>query len=79
MTKSPDNIDYNELKELIRVNTSHDPGQAITIPGNDDSALHDFENVFFLELHNQHDRVNLFVKSKADEFRRRLRECGSVG
>jgi hypothetical protein len=71
---SLDNIDYNELKHLIKVNTTRDQGQAMTIPGHGDTALQKFENLFFAELWNQHDRVDLFVKSKADEYSRRLRE-----
>lgn len=31
-----------------------------------------FEQAFFNELSNQHDRVDLFVNSKADEISRRL-------
>lgn len=72
--RSLDNVDYNELKYLIKVNTTRDQGQAITIPGHDDNALQKFEDAFFTELWNQHDRVDLFVKSKADEYNRRLRE-----
>lgn len=70
---SADNVDYNELKNLIKVNTTKDQGQAIAIPGQPDTALAKFEDTFFNELYNQHDRVDLFVKSKADEIRRRLR------
>jgi hypothetical protein len=68
-----DNVDYNELKNLIKVHTTKDQGQAITIPGQADTALAKFEDLFLNELHNQHDRVDLFVKSKADEIGRRLR------
>lgn len=73
-----DNVDYNELKYLIKVNTSRDQGQAIVIPGHTDTALQKFENIFLKELSNQHDRVDLFVKSKADEFSRKLRGCTTV-
>jgi hypothetical protein len=69
---APYNIDYNELKNLIKVHTTKNQGQAITIPGHDDAALRKFEDLFFNELYNQHDRVDLFVKSKADEISRRL-------
>lgn len=44
----------------------------MTIPGHGASALDKFERMFYDELCNQHDRVDLFVKSKADEFARRL-------
>ena len=69
---APDNVDYNELKNLIKVYTTEDQGQAIAIPGHVDAALAKFEDQFFTELSNQHDRVDLFVWSKADEVRRRL-------
>lgn len=69
---APYNVDYNELKNLIKVNTTKDQGQAIAIPGHVDIALARFEAAFFDELSNQHDRVGLFVSSKADEVARRL-------
>lgn len=67
-------MDYNELKHLIRVNTTKDQGQAIAIPGHGESALQKFEENFYAELFEQHDRVGLFVKSKANELERRLSE-----
>lgn len=67
-----DNIDYNELKTLIKVHTTKDQAQAIAIPGQEDTALAKFEEAFFNELSDQHDRVDLFVNSKADEISRRL-------
>lgn len=69
-----DNVDYNELKNLIKVHTTKDQGQGVAIPGQGDTALQMFEDLFFNELSNQHDRVDLFVKCKADEISRRLRE-----
>ncbi|KAE8445285.1 hypothetical protein EG329_013523 [Mollisiaceae sp. DMI_Dod_QoI] len=69
---APYNVDYNELKNLIKAHTSRDQAQAIAIPGQADSHLERFEALFFNELSNQHDRVDLFVKSKADEVHRRL-------
>jgi SPX domain protein involved in polyphosphate accumulation len=67
-----DNIDYNELKTLIKVHTTRGQAQAIPIPGQEDTALAKFEQAFFNELSEQHDRVDLFVNSKADEISRRL-------
>lgn len=61
------------MKNLIRANTTRDQAQAIAIPGQADTALQQFEESFFNELSNQHDRVDLFVKSKSDEIGRRLR------
>ncbi|KAF8864973.1 SPX-domain-containing protein [Acephala macrosclerotiorum] len=69
---APYNVDYNELKNLIKVHTTKDQAQAIAIPGQTDTQLEKFEALFFNELSNQHDRVDLFVKSKADEVSRRL-------
>ena len=69
-----DDVNYDELKNLIKVHTTKDEGQAIAIPEQSDIALEEFEDFFFNELSNQHDCVDLFVKSKADEISRRLRE-----
>ncbi|KAF4616219.1 hypothetical protein G7Y89_g15186 [Cudoniella acicularis] len=69
---APYNVDYDALKHLIKANTTRDAGQAVAIPGQVDTALQRFENQFFNELANQHDRVDLFVKCKADEINRRL-------
>ena len=69
-----DDVDYDELKNLIKVHTTKHEGQAIAIPEQSDIASKEFEDLFFNELSNQHDCVDLFVKSKADEISRRLRE-----
>ncbi|KFY04759.1 hypothetical protein O988_00524, partial [Pseudogymnoascus sp. VKM F-3808] len=76
---APYNIDYNELKSLIRTHTTPPPGsshsntsQPVVIPGQPDEELSNFEALFARELGAQHARVDLFVRSKADEFRRRL-------
>ncbi|CAK7226881.1 hypothetical protein SCUCBS95973_006348 [Sporothrix curviconia] len=66
------NIDYNALKEYIKVHTTRDQASAITIPGQKDTALQRFETEFYEELCRQHDRVGLFVATKADEINRRL-------
>lgn len=69
-----DDVDYDELKNLIKVHTTKYEGQANAIPEQSDIASKEFEDFFFNELSNQHDCVDLFVKSKADEISRRLRE-----
>jgi hypothetical protein len=69
-----DDVDYDKLKNLIKVHTTKDKGQAIVIPEGSDIASNEFEDLFFNELSNQHDCVDLFVKSKADEISRRLRD-----
>ncbi|KAL2073753.1 hypothetical protein VTL71DRAFT_11079 [Oculimacula yallundae] len=72
------NVDYDELKNLIKVNTTKDQATAIAIPGQADHGLEKFEAAFYNELSNQHDRVDLFVKSKADEIGRRLQHLQKV-
>ncbi|QSZ33166.1 hypothetical protein DSL72_002752 [Monilinia vaccinii-corymbosi] len=72
------NLDYDELKALIRKNTTRVSGKSIAIPGHVDTALVAFENEFFTELSNQHDRVELFVKSKSEEIGRRLQYLSSI-
>lgn len=69
---SSDNIDYNALKHEIKVHTTRDQAAAIVIPGHQDPALQKFEDRLYLELCRQHDRVDLFVSTKADEISRRL-------
>ena len=73
----PDNIDYNSLKHYIKVHTTKDQARAITILGHSDAALLRVEDELYLELCRQHDRVDLFVASKADEISRRLRTSSS--
>lgn len=69
-----DNIDYNEIKHLIKVRTTKDQAQTITIPGheNEARALRDFEDELYNELRQQHQRIDLFVQSKSGEIARRL-------
>ncbi|KAK4447892.1 hypothetical protein QBC34DRAFT_449825 [Podospora aff. communis PSN243] len=71
------NIDYNSLKHHIKVHTTKDQATAITIPGHQDAALQNFEDGLYEELCRQHDRVDLFVSSKADEIARRLQHLSS--
>ncbi|KAI8267782.1 hypothetical protein K4K58_007165 [Colletotrichum sp. SAR11_239] len=66
------NVDYNSLKHEIKVHTSRDQATAIAIPGHQDASLKRFEDNLFNELCQQHDRVDLFVTSKADEITRRM-------
>ncbi|KAK0701467.1 hypothetical protein B0T21DRAFT_378708 [Apiosordaria backusii] len=71
------NIDYNSLKRYIKTHTTKDQATAITIPGHQDTALSKFEESFYSELCRQHDRVDLFVGSKADEIARRLQHSSN--
>ncbi|KAL8859553.1 MAG: hypothetical protein Q9178_003952 [Gyalolechia marmorata] len=68
------NVDYNDLKRLIKTRTTRGQGEALLIPGhgNEVKALRAFEQEFYRELTDQHQRVNLFVQSKAGEINRRL-------
>ncbi|KAL9037492.1 MAG: hypothetical protein Q9214_005683, partial [Letrouitia sp. 1 TL-2023] len=68
------NVDYNDLKYLIKAHTTRGQGRAVTIPTqkNAAKALEAFEDEFFSELRNQHQRVDLFVQSKTGEVTRRL-------
>ncbi|KAH8200116.1 hypothetical protein TruAng_005737 [Truncatella angustata] len=73
------NVDYNSLKQQIKLHTKKGQGaRAIAIPGQTDAQLKRFENDFYHELHLQHDRVDLFVASKADEISRRLRHLAGL-
>jgi hypothetical protein len=67
-----DNVDYNSLKHEIKVHTTRRQATAMAIPGHQDASLRKFEGGLYQELCGQHDRVDLFVNSKADEISRRL-------
>ncbi|EJT80277.1 hypothetical protein GGTG_00280 [Gaeumannomyces tritici R3-111a-1] len=72
------NIDYNSLKHHIKAHTTKGQGvRAITIPGHQDAQLGKFEEDFYAELCRQHDRVGLFVTSKAEELSRRLQHLSN--
>ncbi|KAG6001865.1 hypothetical protein E4U21_003762 [Claviceps maximensis] len=71
------NLDYNSLKHEIKVHTMRDQATAIAIPGHRDTALQKFEDGLYLELCRQHDRVGMFINSKADEISRRLEHSAS--
>jgi hypothetical protein len=68
----PDNIDYDEIKHLIKENTTSGKGKALSIPGQGGNAEREFERNLFNVLLEEHDRIGLFVKSKSLEIRRRL-------
>lgn len=71
---TPDNVDYNDIKHLIKVHTTQGQTQAKAIPGagNETKAVHAFEDELNRELCDQHQRIDLFVQSKAGEIARRL-------
>jgi hypothetical protein len=70
-----DNIDYDELKVLIKVHMTRDQ---VPIPGQEDTSLAKFEEVFFNEICNPYDRVDLFVSSKVDEISRQLSKSSAI-
>jgi hypothetical protein len=69
-----DNVDYNELKQLIKERTSNLQTSPVSIPGQGSSTdvWADFEEELFAILGDQHERVSLFTKSKYGEIQRRL-------
>ncbi|KAL9131772.1 MAG: hypothetical protein Q9217_000377 [Psora testacea] len=71
---SINNVDYNDLKHLIKVHTSNDPSHPQIIPAGDNEvkAAQQFEQELYVELERQHERVNEFVQVKAGELSRRL-------
>lgn len=73
---TPDNVDYNDLKELIKRRTtrSKGEGEAQSIPGaeNEARASRNLEDELYIHLKDQHARVDLFVRSKAGEYSRKL-------
>ncbi|KAM0200273.1 hypothetical protein ACHAPQ_000320 [Fusarium lateritium] len=66
------NLDYNSIKHEIKMHTTRDQATAMAIPGHKDEALSRFEDSLYMELGRQHERLQLFVSSKADEISRRL-------
>lgn len=67
-----DNIDYDDIKHFIKENTTPGQGKSVSVPGRGDDKLVEFENALFHILADQHQRIDLFVKSKAGEIQRRL-------
>ena len=70
-----DNVDYDELKQLIKERTSkRSTTGPVSIPGqgNTDAAWGQLQDDLFPILSNQHERVNLFTRSKYGEFERRM-------
>ncbi|KAH6028540.1 hypothetical protein HBI54_229590 [Parastagonospora nodorum] len=66
------NIDYDYLKDLIKHQTTPGTNKAVSIPGQGESSERAFGETFLQVLQAQHDRINLFVRSKSGEIERRL-------
>jgi SPX domain protein involved in polyphosphate accumulation len=67
-----DNIDYDSLKDLIKHQTTPGTNKAVSIPGQGESTERAFRDTFLQILNEQHDRINLFIRSKSGEIERRL-------
>ncbi|GME49646.1 SPX domain-containing protein [Neofusicoccum parvum] len=68
----PYNIDYDEIKHLIKEHTTPGNGKAVSIPGQPDLHRNQFEDQLYGVLAQEHQRINLFVRSKSGEIERRL-------
>ncbi|KAH6639354.1 hypothetical protein C7974DRAFT_431941 [Boeremia exigua] len=67
------NIDYDYLKDLIKHQTTSGTNKAVSIPGQGTGSTEKaFGETFLRVLQTQHDRINLFVRSKSGEIERRL-------
>ncbi|KAF2198395.1 hypothetical protein GQ43DRAFT_434305 [Delitschia confertaspora ATCC 74209] len=66
------NIDYDFLKDLIKHHTTPGAGTAVSIPGQGGTTQQEFRETLLRVLRSQHDRINLFIKSKSGEIERRL-------
>ena len=73
-TSVADNIDYDDIKHFIKEGTTSGRGKSVSIPGRDDDKRLEFENSLFAIFAEQHHRIDLFVRSKAGEIRRRIGE-----
>ncbi|GAB7348300.1 hypothetical protein MBLNU459_g6280t1 [Dothideomycetes sp. NU459] len=66
------NIDYDDIKHFIKENTTPGKGKTMSIPGMGDVRGRELEDALYTILSEQCQRINLFVKSKAGEIKRRL-------
>lgn len=71
-TDPADNIDYDDIKHYIKEHTTPGNGTSISIPGAGDARGKELEDSLFGILQQQHQRITLFVRSKAGEIERRL-------
>ena len=67
-----ENVAYNSIKKLIKDHTTPGRSNAVSIPGQSDTVDSSFEDELFDLLIQQHNNVNLFVRSKSGEIDRRL-------
>ncbi|THY31833.1 hypothetical protein D6D01_02766 [Aureobasidium pullulans] len=72
LTDQPDNIDYDDVKQYIKENTTAGNGNSISIPGAVDVRGKELEDNLYGILQQQHQRISLFIRSKTGEIERRL-------
>ena len=73
-----DNIDYDVIKQYIKEQTSPGKDKILLAPGRQHESPQEFEESLFAIFADQHQRIDLLVRSKAGEIRRRLGESFCV-
>lgn len=66
------NLNYNELKRLIKLRTTNGAPSPVPIPGQSDHRWSLLEDEIFALLKEQYDNIGLFLRSKHGEIERRL-------
>lgn len=66
------NVNYNEIKRLIKIRTTAGIAAPISIPGQGTHRWTELENDMFHTLKQQHDNVSLFLRTKHGEIDRRI-------
>ncbi len=66
------NLNYNQLKHLIKVRTSTGASVPVSIPSSSKSRWHDLENELYNVIKQEYEKVALFLRSKQGEVERRL-------
>ncbi|EXJ82069.1 hypothetical protein A1O1_08138 [Capronia coronata CBS 617.96] len=69
---APYNVNYNELKNLIKERTSAGVAVPVDIPAQGKSRWEELDNLLFNYLSAEYDNVTLFLRSKQGEIERRL-------
>lgn len=66
------NLNYNELKSLIKSHTTQGPAVPVAIPGTSKDPWDHLERELFHLLKDQYENIALFLRSKYGEIERRL-------
>jgi hypothetical protein len=74
MLTRPDNVDYQDVKHIIKARTTTEQARPLSIPGQgaDIKERQDLEDELFAKLQEEHGNANDFVKSKHGEIQQRL-------